>query len=204
MTRTRVRPSQRTSRAVRATARRVGLLTLLAASGLSGCVLAPRTAPLELTGFRAGSARTVAVLPFTGEDGYPRVAGEWTAFRLAESGGTRVIGPEEAAVRLRDAGSSWSGDESSIVRAAGALGADVVVSGSTSRAASGPASHPALGLTLHVWDGATGRRLGGTTAYSGFVIDASDYGIMKASADAAAAELARALFGATTALSEED
>lgn len=186
-------------------ARAVPIVAVLA---VPACMLAPRTDPLVLEDFVPGSAGRVAVVPFGGEDGYPRVTGEWVAFRLSEARRAEIVSPEESGVLLRDAGVPWPAEDpppDDVVRAAAAaLGADVVVHGRTSRAASGPRTQPAFGIALRVWDGPSGRLLGETTVFNRFVTATSDVPVIGAAADAVAAELLRAVLGVETAREEED
>lgn len=102
--------------------------------------------------------RKVAVLPFTGEPAFRRVAAEWFAFRLHKHGLFEVVDPFFAELELRKNGILVGETAATVeeVRKAGLLlGVDGVVSGSVDPAPPGQQGVPMAGAKIV--DMATGK-----------------------------------------------
>lgn len=103
--------------------------------------------------------RKVAVLPFTGEPAFRRVAAEWFAFRLRRHGLFEVVDPYFAEIELEKKGILFGEADTTIEKAQKAgsvLGVDGVVFGSVdSRPASLPQGMPTAGASIV--DTATGK-----------------------------------------------
>lgn len=172
-------------------------LTVLAASCIQAIQKTERDESFMRPDPGRAAWRKVAVLPFSGNPAYRRVAAEWLAFRLDRHGLFRIVDPSAAEIELgkkgiRSGGSEVTAEEA---RTAGqALGADGVVTGSISP---GPSTGPGIlqAVRVRVVETATGKVVADSTR-SGTGRGKGGESPVFADVDAVAEDLVPVLFAA--------